>query len=347
MTENKNVKEKLHLNKAKLNNRYKGEYFAVYDGRGHGLCLAGISAELLAAQKKTWPALDDGYAALGASLVKEIDVGVGKAQIQCNPHRIFSSGAKVDPAAIQKRPCFLCPNNLPQEQKAILYRNTYHILCNPMPIFDGHLTIPHVRHIPQSLAENIEMTLMLADDFGPDMVIFYNGPRAGASAPDHLHFQAAPRGQMPLEEDLRKQVGKAKKKQIGKITLFRTTGLGRGVLVIRGSNGDAIVSTVRGVLAILGDMTATEGEPLLNALCRRCEEGWELLIFPRLKHRPDVFYAQGEQQFIISPGLADMSGVIIAPREKDFHRLTAEMIASIYREVVFDDAMVEKVLSQL
>ena len=342
MRKNENAKAKL-----KLNNRYKGKYFAVYDGRDYGLSLAGVSSELLAAQKETWPALADGYAALGASLIKEIDGGSWKAQIQCNPHRMFSTGAKVDPAAIQKRPCFLCPNNLPAEQKAILYRDSYHILCNPMPIFDGHLTIPHIRHIPQSLAENLKMMLLLADDFGSDMAIFYNGPRSGASAPDHLHFQAAPRGQMPIEEDLEKQIGKAKKKRIGKITVFRTTGLGRGVLVIRGSNGDAIVSTVQRVLAILGNMTAAQGEPLLNALCRRCEEGWELLIFPRLKHRPDVFYGEGERQFIVSPGLADMSGVIIAPREHDFHRLSAEMIASIYREVVFDDLMVEKVLSQL
>ena len=323
------------------------KYFGVYDGRDKGLSLAGISAELLAAQKETWSVLQNGYTALRESLVKEIDGGSWKVQIQCNTHRMFSSGAKVDPEAIKKRPCFLCPKNLPAEQKAILYRNNYHILCNPMPIFPGHLTIPHIRHIPQSLAEDMETMLLLADDFGDRTTIFYNGPRSGASAPDHLHFQAAPRGHMPIEEDVAKQIGKAKKKLIGTVAVFRTKGLGRGVLVIRGSDGAAIVSTVKRVLAILGCMTAAEGEPLLNVLCRRFEEGWELLIFPRLKHRPDAFYAEGEQQLIVSPGSADMSGVIIAPREKDFHRLTAGMVASIYREVVFDDAMVEKALSQL
>jgi hypothetical protein len=257
-----------------------------------------------------------------------------------------SSGAQVDSAAIRKRPCFLCPNNLPSEQKAILYRHSYLILCNPMPIFEGHLTISHIRHIPQSLVENLAMMLRLADDFGPDMVVFYNGPRSGASAPDHLHFQAAPRGQMPIENEVAERAVKAKKKRVGKVFVYGASGLGRGVIVVSGKDSDAIVSAVKKILSILSGMTASQGEPLVNVSCRRCKEGWGLLIFPRLKHRPDVFFKQGEQQLIISPGLADMEGVVIAPRENDFYRLSAEMIASIYKEVVFDDVMVEKALSQ-
>ena len=328
-------------------NLYSGEYFAVYDGRDKGISLAGISAELLAMQKETWPALQEGYAALKASLTREIDCGSWKVQVQCNPHRMFSSGAKVDPETIKNRPCFLCPKNLPAEQKAILYRNTYHILCNPVPIFPGHLTIPNVRHIDQSLAENIETILLLADDFGSLITVFYNGPNAGASAPDHLHFHAAPCGPMPIEEEVAKQIGKAKPRLIGKVAMSRTSGLGRGVLVMSGNDGAAIVSMVKKVLAILGGMTAAEGEPLLNIFCKRLGKGWQLLIFPRLKHRPDAFFKEGEQQLIVSPGSSDMGGIIITPREKDFHRLTAELVASIYKEVAFDDAMVEKTLSQL
>ena len=342
MTEEESAKTKLNLD-----NPYEGEYFAVYDGRDKGPSLAGISAELLAEQKETWPALQNGYAALRGSLVKEIDGGSWKAQVQCNTHRIVSSGAKVDPETIKKRPCFLCPKNLPAEQKAILYRNNYHILGNPMPIFPGHLTIPHIRHIPQSLVEDMETMLLLADDFGSQMTIFYNGPRSGASAPDHLHFQAAPCGLMPIEEEVAKQITKAEQKLIGKAAIFRTSGLGRGVLVISGKDGTDIVSTVKRVLAVLSGMTASEGEPLLNLFCRRLEKGWQLLMFPRLKHRPDAFFKEGEEQLIVSPGSADMGGVIITPREKDFHRLTAELVASIYKEVAFDDAMVEKTLSQL
>jgi hypothetical protein len=118
------------------------------------------------------------------------------------------------------------------------------------------------------------------------------------------------------------------------------------VLVISGDDGAAIVSMVKRVLAVLGDMTAATGEPLLNLFCRRLGKGWQLLIFPRLKHRPDAFFKEGEEQLIVSLGSADMGGVIITPREKDFHKLTAELVASIYREVVFDDAMAEEVLSQ-
>ncbi|MHB8090892.1 MAG: DUF4922 domain-containing protein [Syntrophales bacterium] len=322
------------------------EYFSVFaGGKGPG-ALAESVAQLLKKQKKNWPALAKGYAALEKSLTREIDGGNWRVQIQCNPRRMVSSGAKLDPESIKKRPCFLCPQNLPAEQEAILYRNNYNVLCNPAPIFPGHLTIAAIRHAPQSLSENLELLLLLADDLGPGMTVFYNGPRAGASAPDHLHFQAAPCGFMPIEKEALAPENRSEAKVDG-VEIFRTEGLARGVLVIRGSSDSAVSGAVTRILRILGSrMTVSAGEPPLNIFCTRTEEGWQLLLFPRLKHRPDAFFREGDDQLVVSPGAADMGGVIIAPRERDFHALTAETVASIYREVAFNDAMVGKILSE-
>ncbi|MHB8829499.1 MAG: DUF4922 domain-containing protein [Syntrophales bacterium] len=327
----------------------KREYFSVFTGGEGPGSLSDPAAELLKRQKKNWPALLEGYAALERSLTREIDGGKWRVQIQCNPRRIVSSGAKLDPESIKRRPCFLCPENLPAEQEAILYRDNYHILCNPAPIFPGHLTIAAIRHTPQSLLENIESLLLLADDFGPGTTVFYNGPRAGASAPDHLHFQAAPCGFMPIEEEaLAAPAQRTGARVMDGVEIFGTRGLARGVLVISGGSDSAVIRTFERILAVLaGRLTFVEGEPPLNIFCFRIEEGWLLLLFPRLKHRPDAFFREGRDKLVLSPGAADMGGVIIAPREGDFDALTAAMVADIYREVAFDDAMVGEVLAGL
>ncbi len=184
--------------------------FAVFDGARETVPLADLAAGLLERQKKNWPGLAEGYAALEAVRVREIRGDGWGVNVQFNPRRIVSSGANLDPESLRRRPCFLCPENLPPEQQAILYRDDYLILCNPAPIFPAHLTIAHVRHLPQSLPDNLEIFLRLAADFGPRTTVFYNGPRCGASAPDHLHFQAAPAGLLPVEEEIldpRKRVG--------------------------------------------------------------------------------------------------------------------------------------------
>ena len=130
--------------------------FAVYGGDGETPLLADLAAELLERQMKTWPVLAEGYSALESARVREIRGDGWKVKVQFNPRRIVSTGAKLDPESIRKRPCFLCPEHLPPEQQAILYRDDYLVLCNPAPIFPGHLTIAHRRHLPQSLPENLQ-----------------------------------------------------------------------------------------------------------------------------------------------------------------------------------------------
>ena len=321
-------------------------FYAVFDGHS-GAPLADLALALLEQQKMTWPGLASGYEALGEARLREIHGEDWGVKIQFNPRRIVSSGAKVDPETIRRRPCFLCPDHLPPEQQAILYRDDYLILCNPMPIFPGHLTIAHCRHLPQSLPENMLTLLKLAFDFGPRMTLFYNGPRAGASAPDHLHFQAAPAGLMPVEKEILDPRKRAGARRRDGVEICRTAGLARGILLIEGTEEGNVAAAVGDVIDILGRGAPSDGEPLLNILCTRTGEGWRLILFPRLKLRPAAYFLEGEERILVSPGAVDMAGMLITPMEKDFHALTPDLVCGIFREVAFDDAAVGALLDAI
>lgn len=321
--------------------------FAVFDGARETVPLADLAAVLLARQKKNWPALTAGYAALEAARLREIDGDGWCVKAQFNPRRIVSSGANLDPESLRRRPCFLCPENLPPEQQAIRYRDDYLILCNPAPIFPAHWTIAHVRHFPQSLSDHLGIFLRLAADFGPRTTVFYNGPRCGASAPDHLHFQAAPAGLMPVEKEILDPRKRIRARRRDGVEICRTAGLARGILVIEGKEEGNVAAAVGEVIGMLGRSTTSDGEPLLNILCTRSGEGWRLILFPRLKLRPAAYFLEGEERLLISPGAVDMGGIIITPREEDFLALTPDLVRGIFREVAFDDAAVETLLAAL
>ena len=325
----------------------KRRCFAVFDGRGETLPLADLADGLLKRQKENWPGLSEGYAALGAVRIRKIRGDGWGVQVQFNPRRILSSGAILDPESIRRRPCFLSLENLPPEQQAIRYRDDYLVLCNPAPIFPAHWTIAHVHHLSQSLADHLGIFLRLAVDFGPRMTLFYNGPCAGASAPDHLHFQAAPAGLMPVEEEiLDPRKGTGVRRRDG-VKISGAAGLGRGILVIEGRKEEAVAALVGEVIEALGRLTSSAGEPLLNILCRHTGEGWRLILFPRRKHRPDAYFQEGKEGLLISPGAVDMGGIIITPREEDFLALTPDLVSGIFREVAFDDAATDALLALL
>ena len=321
--------------------------YAVYPGEGDSLSLPDLVAGFLADQKRSWPALDACYAALKAVRVREI-CGDGLAvKVQFNPQRIVSMSAPVDPESIRRRPCFLCPENLPGEQRAILYREEYLILCNPAPIFPGHLTIVHIRHLPQSLPDHLGIFLRLAVDFGSRMTVFYNGPRCGASAPDHLHFQAVAAGSMPVEEEARDVRNRARVLRRNGVTICRTEGLGRGALVIVGGDEAGVTAAVGEILRELGRLTKSVSEPMLNVLCTHTGEFWRLILFPRLKHRPDAYFREGKASLLVSPGAVDMGGLLITSREEDFRAMNPELVREIFLETAFDDAKIDALLDLL
>lgn len=321
--------------------------FGVFGDKQRTIPLADLAAELLARQKKNWPGLAEGYEALGKAGLRAIPGEGWNVKIQFNPQRIVSSRANLDPKSIRRRPCFLCGKHLPTEQQAILYRKDYLILCNPMPIVPGHLTIAHRLHRPQALLENMTTFLRLAVDFGSRMILLYNGPFAGASAPDHLHFQAAPAGFLPVEKEILDPRKRVREQRRNGVAIYRTAGLARGILVIEGKEERDLAAAAGAAIEKLGRLTSSKGEPLLNLLCTRAGPSWRLILFPRRKHRPEAYFREGKEGLLISPGAADMGGLLITTREQDFHALTPDRVAGIFREVAFDDAGVDALLDAI
>jgi len=317
---------------AKLEDRI----FARFDGRA-GPSLAGLCGNLLADQKKTWPDLAAGHEALAAVRLRDIPCPGFSVRVQFNPQRIASSTARVDSESIRKRKCFLCPGNLPPLQKGVLYRREYLVLCNPAPIFPRHYTISSLRHIPQSLEEHLDGLLLLAEDFSEDATVLYNGPRSGASAPDHFHFQAAPSGAIPIESVLDEKGRKKRIRRVDGASLSWGMNLGRTALIVEGSDARGVADLTLAVISEMKKISREPGEPMMNVLCSHGKSGWRVALFPRGRHRPDMFYRGGDEQVLISPGAVDMGGLIITSRERDFMVLDSERVQAVFREVSWDE----------
>lgn len=286
--------------------------------------------KLLTDQLSSWELAKNNYAALNQVKVKELDVNGTHYKVQFNPARIVSSSAKVDAKSIQERKCFLCPDNLPIMQRGLPFIHNYQILVNPFPIFPKHFTIPALAHVDQRIKERFGDMLELATH-AEDYVIFYNGPECGASAPDHVHFQAGSKGFLPLEKEW-------KNKKYGKIVSYKTATLSylndapRATLVMEATERkDAI--ELFGIVYNAMELKSGEDEPMMNLLTWTENKQWIVCIFPRTKHRPSCYTAKGEANMLISPASVDMGGVFITPLEKDFEKLTAASITAILEEV--------------
>lgn len=285
---------------------------------------------LLTRQFASWETAHNNYAALSGVQVKELNVNGIPYKVQFNPARIVSSGAKVDARSIKERKCFLCPANLPPEQEGIPFGGHYLILVNPFPIFPRHLTIPEEAHVDQRIASRFGDMLDLARQL-TDYTIFYNGPRCGASAPDHAHFQAGNKGFMPIEQDWRRQIA-GKIADYGQATLCYLNDAPRATLVIESPERETAVRLFDIVYRSL-DVKPGEEEPMMNVLTLFENGKWIVFIFPRAKHRPACYTAEGEDNLLSSPASVDLGGVFITPVEKDFRKITAEDVAQILSEV--------------
>lgn len=285
---------------------------------------------LLTEQLASWETARNNYAALSGVQVKELNVCGIPYKVQFNPARIVSSGAKVDAKSIKERKCFLCPANLPPQQKGIPFEGHYNILVNPFPIFPRHLTIPETAHVDQRIAVRFGDMLDLARQL-TDYTIFYNGPKCGASAPDHAHFQAGNKGFMPIEKDWRSQVA-GKVADYGQATLWYLNDAPRTTLVIESSDRKTAQKLFDIVYHSL-PVKPGEDEPMMNILALYEEKKWIIFIFPRARHRPACYTARGDANLLSSPASVDLGGVFITPVEKDFLKITAEDVAQILSEV--------------
>jgi hypothetical protein len=301
--------------------------------------------ELFDRQLREWDLARNNYSQLDNVRVRKISFSGYEIAVQFNPGRITSSAAKVDTKSIEARPCFLCEKNRPLQQRGIAAGN-YTILINPFPIFRRHLTIVCVNHIDQRIAGHFHEMLDFAAAL-PDYVVFYNGPQCGASAPDHMHFQAGNRGFMPIENDMAderlcKRVAFAKG-----IQMFRWQNYGRGIVSVTGSDREALSEFFSRFYARFALTQPDRPEPMLNILASYAEGEWTIHIIPRKLHRPSCYFAEGEGKILLSPASVDMGGVLITPREEDFIRITASDIGSIFTEVCLDEKEITSLTEEL
>ena len=222
-----------------------GKVFAEFDGYRNGSRLGGLCADLLAEQKLTWPECREGYQSLDRVKARDLACCGFSVRVQHNPGRIKSTTAVVEEKAVKERPCFLCAASLPDGQKGVLYRNEYVILCNPMPVFPPHFTVCHIEHRPQAIEATIDTMLRLSADLGDSWSVLYNGPRCGASAPDHLHFQLVSSGRMPVEKEIEEKRRLRAVRESDSVRLLRVEEIGRELLLIEGENMTAVADVFR------------------------------------------------------------------------------------------------------
>jgi len=357
-------------------------------------------------------------------VTKTVTVGEVPFRVQYNAARVRSSAAKTDAASIAQRPCFLCKEHRPPTQKSVDWKGRYEILQNPFPIFPQHLTIPTYEHTPQDIRGRWGDMLALAAEM-PDFTVFFNGPKCGASAPDHMHFQAGSRHFMPIEQQWQEQIGEHLA-VVGRARLHLMEHDPRHALVIVAEEAADAVALAERVMEMLeattppslratspmtgeelkedtpgttttppslrspiasysgaiapqaweelkypylgeqrkGKQTKEEqitgeelkkalpldkgeygeagrGYAMVNVLCYYENGQWVTFILPRTKHRPQCYFAEGEEQMIISPASVDLGGVFITVRPEDYERLDSTRLADILREVCWQATEIE------
>jgi len=301
-------------------------------------------------QKEQWQMLTAGYETLSTVKSKSFQFDGFKIKAQFNAGRMTSTSAKVDPKSISERKCFLCTENLPAEQKGILYNNKYIILCNPFPIFSEHFTLTYKEHKPQRIIDTFPDMLDLSKDISKYYSVIYNGPRCGASAPDHLHFQAGKKFFIPIDDEFH-QIKNEYGTEIfedDNLSVFAIDNGLRKFVTIESLDKELVVNTFNKFYKTYSEVMNEKLEPMINIVSFYEEEyGWRVIIFLRAKHRPTVFFAEGDEKMLVSPAAIDLGGVCIFPREEDFVRITKEKIIEIFKEVFVDEKVLEKLKSSL
>lgn len=268
-------------------------------------------------------------------------------KLQWNPARIVSTGAKIDKKTLGERPCFLCDKNRPKEQMSKQIDEKFHLLVNPFPILPVHFTIPARKHQPQLIYKNYgEMHRFIS--LHSDLMVFYNGPKCGASAPDHLHFQAGTNGILPLQTNWqrlsRNLTDIISLNDEEKISVVRDFIVPAFVIISKSAESDEVLfRRLYKAMPQRGDET----EPMMNIISWRKGEEFISVVIPREKHRPEAYFAEGDAQFVVSPGALDMSGLIITPREEDFRKLTEEKALSLLQECGVSEEKMNAIIAKL
>ena len=336
----------LSIEKINLNNAYKDSLRTLEINMRRRLAEREAD-EFTATQFEKWELCRKNHEALKGIKTKCVNIGGNTIKVQFNPARAVSTLAKLDKSSIDARPCFLCTKNKPEEQDSISIDAgmRFSIRINPYPILPGHLTISSEEHIPQTLADKAEMQLpmrilqKIEDYFGQGYAIFYNGAKCGASAPDHFHFQAARKKDIPFIAQWNEIFKSAVEDdtagmQSGNVCkAYSVNGFACPIKVFTSLSGNIDTALFFNYLDSL-PVHEGEPEPRYNMFAWRDDEGrFICAYFPREAHRPSCYFSEGEEQILVSPGALDMAGLIVTPREEDFRKINEADITRIYKEV--------------
>lgn len=294
-------------------------------------------------QLDTWDEIRQRYEALKHVGLKQL----GHRQLQYNPARMVSTGAQIDRQTIAQRACFLCEKNRPEEQLTIDLGDDFELMVNPFPVLPMHFTIVRKTHVPQTILENYTEIHRLLELF-PELFVFYNGPMSGASAPDHMHFQAGIGQELPLMTVLRKlekeQQVLIKQGNGSSLSMFNSVSF--NAFVIKSKAQETEMALFK---QLYDAMPVREGEkePRMNIVAWRDGSEDVIVVLPRDNHRPACYFEEGDRRMVISPGALDMAGLIITPREEDFNRMSEDKLISILKEVSIKEKDMENIKEKL
>ena len=292
-------------------------------------------------QLSVWQLASSNFRALKTAPSREVDVFGLKCRIQYNPRRVISSTADTSPAAIASRKCFLCADNRPKEQFHLGFEGgkgrNYHIQINPYPIFRGHLVIVRDEHIPQEIWHHFPDMLDFAARY-KDYLVFYNGPSSGASAPDHLHFQAVPKHNLPLEEVVDEFLDHPGEPlaTVKDASLYKFDGYARGVFALKATTSKSLAKLFYRLLDCT-DRGKGEEEPMFNLYAYVKNGEYRTIVVMRSAKRSHHFYSEGADHLTISPGAADIAGLFVAPFREDYDKADTALLEELLSEVCISE----------
>ena len=292
-------------------------------------------------QLSVWQLASSNFRALKTAPSREVDVFGLKCRIQYNPRRVISSTADTSPAAIASRKCFLCADNRPKEQFHLGFEGrkgrNYHIQINPYPIFRGHLVIVRDEHIPQEIWHHFPDMLDFAARY-KDYLVFYNGPSSGASAPDHLHFQAIPKHNLPLEDVVDEFLDHPGEPlaTVKDASLYKFDGYARGVFALKATTSKSLAKLFYRLLDCT-DRGKGEEEPMFNLYAYVKNGEYRTIVVMRSAKRSHHFYSEGADHLTISPGAADIAGLFVAPFREDYDKADTALLEELLSEVCISE----------
>lgn len=284
---------------------------------------------LYAGQLSEWEMFSEQILRLNEVQTRTFDFGNYVIKTQYNPARAISSNAKLDEKSIAARKCFLCQENRPVIQRGVQLNKNFVALVNPYPVLKEHFTIPLIQHQKQEILPYLSDMLDFAQIL-PGFTVFYNGPKAGASAPDHMHFQAVRKGQLPFEQEYTPSVTNEWRSSC---SINPQKDYGRCCILIQAQSKATIQALFLQRYAELQSLFNTSEEPMMNVFALFEDKEWSLFVFPRKAHRPSYFFAEGSEYKMISPGAIDIAGIFVLPRKEDFDSVNKEVILDVLQQV--------------